>query len=155
MNILFVCSGNVSRSFMAEMMLRNELDQRRVSNIEISSAGTYAYSGNPPDPRMVDYLSEKGIPMKRHESRPITKELVDRADHILVMEKKHAEMIEKSWPEVSEKVEHFGLYLSAMSQPDDIVDPYGRSSYHYRLAQAQITMAVQALLSKLLSDPHA
>jgi protein-tyrosine-phosphatase len=68
MKILFVCSGNVSRSFLAEMLLKNEVRQRHLENIDIASAGTHAYPGAPADPKMVEYLFRMNIPVENHEA---------------------------------------------------------------------------------------
>jgi protein-tyrosine-phosphatase len=153
MNILIVCSGNVSRSFMAEMLLRNETEQLKLDNICISSAGLFAYPGSPPDPKMVEYLSGMGVSIKGHEARQITKDDVDWADLILVMEAEHARMIERLWPEVKGKVELLGEFVSeGQTVVDDIPDPFGKSSYHYRLAQAQITLAIRGFVKKVLLD---
>ena len=152
MNILFVCSANVCRSFLAEMLTRYEVEERHMEDISIASAGLFAESGYPPDPQMVDYLSEIGIPISEHQSKKLEKEDVDWADHIVVMEKKHADIIIESWPEAGEKVEMLGSYLTRTEVVDDIIDPYKRTSFHYRLAQSQITLALKALLQKLSFD---
>jgi protein-tyrosine phosphatase len=152
MNILFVCSGNVSRSFLAEMLLKNEVELNNLNNVSVSSAGLLAYPGNPSDPRMVEYLSKTGIPVKQHKSRQITEEDMDWADLILVMEKDHVKMIERSWPEITGKVELLGKFISEGPGADDIIDPYGGSPYHYRLAQSQIILAIRSLVKKFLSD---
>jgi len=149
MNILFVCSGNISRSFLAKMLAQSEIELLKLKNISISSAGLFVYPGHPPDPKMVDYLSKIGITTKKHEPRQMTKEDADRANLILVMEKEHASTIGRLWPEAEEKVELLGEYISEDQVGDDIVDPYGRSPYHYRLAQSQITLAVKSLTKKL------
>jgi protein-tyrosine-phosphatase len=151
MNVLFVCSGNVSRSFLAEVLLRKELKASGIKNISVLSAGLFAYPGNPADRVMVGYLSQMGIPVRGHQARQLTDEEVDWADLILVMEKKHAELMEEQWPHVHDKVELLGKYASPEQRSDDIMDPYGNSPYHYRLAQAQITMAVKSLAEKLAS----
>ena len=150
MNILFVCTGNISRSFLAEMLLKNEIESLELDNISTSSAGMFAYPGNPPDSEMVEYLTKMGIPIKDHESRQIAKEDVEWADNILVMEKEHTRMIEKLWPEAEAKVELLGNYISDGQDADDIVDPFGRTPYHYRLAQSQITLAVRSLVKNFL-----
>lgn len=151
MNILLVCSGNVSRSFMAEMLLRNEIEQLRLDNISVSSAGLFAYPGSPPDPKMVEHLLERGISMKSHEARQITQDDVDWADLILVMEGDHATMIERLLPEAKGKVELLGKFVSeGQTVVDDIPDPFGKSSYHYRLAQAQITLAIRSFVKGVL-----
>ena len=149
MNILFVCSANICRSFLAEMLFREEIETRDMDNISVASAGLFAQPGSPPDPEMVKYLQGMGIPTNEHLSRKLEKEDVDWADHILVMEKTHADLIRQTWPEAGEKVEPLGAYLSRTEMVDDIIDPYNRTSFHYRLAQSQITMALKALFQKI------
>ena len=131
------------------MLTRNEVDEGNVSNLSVASAGLFAQPGSPPDPQMVQYLSEIGISVSEHQSKKLEKEDVDWADHILVMEKEHAKIIGESWPEAGEKVELFGSYLTHTEMVDDIVDPYNRTSFHYRLAQSQITLALKTFLQKL------
>ncbi len=137
------------------MLLLNAVKLNALDNISISSAGTHAYNGNPPDPKMVDYLSEIGVPIEMHEARKITKDIVDWADRILVMEKYHAEIIESHWPEAKSKIDRLGQYISNDQWVDDIIDPYGRSLFHYRLAWSQITMAIKNIVKKILSDQNA
>jgi len=152
MNILFVCSGNISRSFLAEILLKNEIEPLKLDNISISSAGLFVFPGNPPDPKMVEYLLKIGIPIKSHQARQIIKEDVDWADIILVMERDHAREIERFWPKVKGKVELLGKYISEGQNVDDVVDPFGKSSYYYRLAQSQITLAIRSFVKKVLLD---
>jgi protein-tyrosine-phosphatase len=149
MNILFVCSANICRSFLAEMLTRDEIEARNMENLSVASAGLFAQPGSPPDTEMVKYLQEMGIPVNEHLSRKIEKEDVDWADHILVMEKTHADIIRQTWPEVGEKVEPLGVYLTHTEMVDDIIDPYNRTSFHYRLAQSQITLALKAFFKKI------
>ena len=145
MNILFVCSGNVSRSFLAEALLRQELRSLGEEGVGVASAGLYAYPGSPPDPQMVDYLAKAGIAYEPHDAKGMTQKEVEWADRILVMEKDHARAIERAWPEARDKTELLSKYVSADWAEDDVIDPYGKSTYHYRLAQSQISLAVQNL----------
>lgn len=152
MKILLVCSANVSRSFLAEVLLKRELRSLGAEDIAVSSAGIYAYPGSPPDPRMVDYLTKGGIAYEPHESRGITQEEVEQADLIIVMQKDHARTIESSWPKAAGKVELFGKFISGDWTEDDVMDPYGKSSYHYRVAQSQISLGVQNLARRIVQD---
>jgi protein-tyrosine phosphatase len=88
MNILFVCSGNVSRSFLAEALLKSELKALKVDDVSVSSAGLYAYPGSPPDPQMTAYLSSMGISFDPHEARQVSQKESGWADLILVMERR-------------------------------------------------------------------
>ena len=104
-----------------------------------------------PDPQMVSYLEQKGIEAAPHEARQIAKEDIDWADLILAMEKEHKEMIEAMGADAEGKVELLGGYGSNGPISDDIMDPFGMSSYHYRLSQAQIALAIDSLVKKMLS----
>ncbi|MBW2065675.1 MAG: hypothetical protein JRJ03_12200 [Deltaproteobacteria bacterium] len=150
MNILFVCSGNVSRSFLAEMLLRHEISKKDLKDILVSSAGLYASPGSPPDPEMLSYLLREGIPVLSHRARQIEERDVVWADRIFVMEKRQGEVVEKTWPDAKGKIMHLGVLISGPQYVDDIVDPFGRSPYYYRLSQSQITLAVKRLVDCLL-----
>jgi protein-tyrosine-phosphatase len=151
MNVLFVCSGNVSRSFLAEALLRHEVDLLGRKDVSVSSAGLHAFPGSPPDPKMVQYLDSLGITAPAHEARQVSQEDVERADLIVVMEREHAQEIVRHWPGTGAKVALLGTYLPGIPMEDDVVDPFGRSPYHYRLAQSQITLAVKSISQRLFS----
>jgi protein arginine phosphatase len=152
MNILFVCSGNISRSFLAEILLKNEIETLKEDLTSVASAGLYAYPGNPADRKMIEYLSKMGITAKNHEARQITKQDADWADLILVMEKEHKTLLKELWPGIGDKVKRLGRYISEDQKADDIIDPFGRSLYHYRLAQSQITLAIKNLVKSIRSN---
>ncbi|MFZ7111255.1 MAG: hypothetical protein ACOWYE_06190 [Desulfatiglandales bacterium] len=149
MNILFVCTGNISRSFLAEVLLRREIQTKSLKGSSVASAGLDAYPGSPPDPVIVNYLEERGVPIPRHEARTMTKRDTEWADLILVMEKGHALMIEQWWPDAKGKVELLLKYALLDPGVDEVLDPFGKTTYHYRLAETQIEMAVKSLAERL------
>lgn len=152
MNVLMVCTANVSRSFLAEKLMSHEITRRRLKDVRVRSAGVYASPGARPDSKMVAYLEIKGIPVSDHKSRRIHQDDIHWADRILVMEKAHADEIVRQWPGAADKVELLGQYVSMDLSADDVIDPFGRSSFHYRLAQSQITLGVRHFIeTRLLS----
>ena len=134
------------------MLLKHEVRQRGLKNIHVSSAGTSAYPGTPADPKMIKYLSDIGVAVEPHEASPLAKEDVDWADIIMVMEKRQLNAIRDRWPDAGDKLELLGSYIAAGPIVDDISDPYGASIYRYRLAQAQITQAIKALIKRLFPE---
>ena len=82
MKILFVCTGNVCRSPMAEGFLRHEA-QRRDLDIEVKSTGTHAWSGRAAtiDGRRV--MNEHGVSIDDHRTIELDQHLVDWADLII------------------------------------------------------------------------
>jgi protein-tyrosine phosphatase len=143
MNVLFVCTANISRSFLAEKLMQHEIETQHLNSVSVQSAGVYASPGSAPDPKMVEYLIDNDISVSTHESRRIQEADIFWADRILVMEKTHALEIISLWPEAKNKVALFGRYIAGDSSEDDVVDPYGRAPYHYRLAQSQIAMGIK------------
>jgi protein-tyrosine-phosphatase len=154
MNILFVCTGNVSRSYLADILLKHELSQNQLHGIHVASAGILEYSGMPADPIMVNYLNGLNIPSGDHLSRTITKEDVEWSDLIFVMENRHREFIQAHWPDEVSKVERLGKYISPDQPEDDIIDPYGKSTAHYRVVQAQIRDAIESIFKKLRTGAY-
>ena len=150
MNILFVCSANVSRSFLAENLLKLELEKANINDISVASAGLNTFDLNEPDRKMVAHLSKIGIPKVDHKPKQISKQHVDWANIILVMTTDHAKKVMDLWPEAKPKLQVFGRFVSAGPIIDDVIDPFGKSSYHYRLAQSQISLAVKNLVEILL-----
>ena len=152
MNILFVCTGNVSRSFLAEMLLKQSMAGQQVPPAQVQSAGLFADPGADPDPVMVRYLEDRHIAFDQHASQAVTPDLLDWADLVLAMEKLHLDLLIDISPDSKKKIQLLGRYLPGNQQEDEIQDPFGQSAFHYRLAQSQITLAIKALAAFFLKE---
>ena len=53
MKILFVCTANIVRSFMAERILMERLKKENKTDIEVSSGAIIDMDGAPPDQKAV------------------------------------------------------------------------------------------------------
>ena len=152
MKILFVCTANICRSFMAERIFRKMAEKSGRSDISVLSASLFDMKGAPADPRAVDLLVEKGFAGHGHKSMLLTEEMAAETDMILVMEQQHRDMIIEKYPNAAGKIFLLKPFYSSCTQPPDsnymhdISDPYKRSSYHYRLCFAEIYMAIEGLI---------
>lgn len=93
MNILFVCTGNICRSPVAEHLLRH-LDSSAPNGgtgISVQSAGTTGMSGSPMDDRSLRYLDAVGIDGTAFRARRVNRRLLSDADLIVGMENKHVD----------------------------------------------------------------
>ena len=149
--ILFVCTANICRSFMAERIFRKMSEKSGRSDISVLSASLSDMKGAPADPRAVDLLVEKGFDGYGHKSRLLTEEMAAETDMILVMEKQHRDMIIEQYPGAEKKIFLLKPFITGCARPDDnqnndISDPYKLSGYHYRLCFAEIYMAVEGLI---------
>ncbi|MHB8771632.1 MAG: arsenate reductase/protein-tyrosine-phosphatase family protein [Syntrophales bacterium] len=147
MNILFVCSANIVRSFMAERLLRNLLRSRGRQEVGVSSAGLLDMKEAPGDEVARQILAENGIDDEGHVSRQVTEEMVGAADLIVTMEKRQLLCIGDRYPEAVPKLRLLKSYLDGgtAETADDVSDPYRRSLFYYRLCFAEISLAVGAM----------
>lgn len=157
--ILFVCTGNTCRSYMAEVISKNYLTGLGANGygIEVISAGTGVFADEPPTPEAKAVMLEQGMYMEEHSSRLITPELVKKADLILVMTQRHKSHIIKLVPEASEKVHllmeyGFDCERNENNGPDnlDILDPFGQPLEYYRLCADQLRGYVYRAIERFL-----
>src|SRR5262249_29161661 len=95
--ILFVCTGNTCRSPMAAAMCRKLLAERLQCTpaelpqhgYEVLSAGMAAYEGDRATPEAVEAVRELGVDLSSHASKPLTAELITRADYLITMTRGH------------------------------------------------------------------
>ncbi|MEO0113859.1 MAG: hypothetical protein ABIK93_00090 [candidate division WOR-3 bacterium] len=120
-SVLFVCSGNSCRSPMAKGILEKMLENQ---NVFVYSAGTIAGAGNLPSEFAIKAVQKYGADISNHLSAPLTKELIDHADLILVMSPKHKDAVLELVPEADVKT--FLLKEYAFGQQEEIEDPVGQ-----------------------------
>ena len=89
MNVLFVCTGNICRSPLAEGILRQKYSERNIPGI-VDSCGFESYhTGDSPDPRAQKVARKNGIDISSHSARQFKLEDFDIFDKIFVMDSSH------------------------------------------------------------------
>ncbi|MEE9275852.1 MAG: low molecular weight protein arginine phosphatase [bacterium] len=149
MNILFVCTGNLNRSPMAAALLHKFLSRAGRDDLSIRSAGTHAFEGSPAPANAIEVANQAGIDLSPHMTQPISRELVDWADRIVVMSPEHIDFIEVNFPDALDKIEEMASFRVGARPGDSVKDPNGLSPFHYRQYFGELMEAVQGYFSSL------
>ena len=143
--ILFVCTGNVCRSPMAEGLFRNAVKGR--GDFRVFSAGVGAIEGQPPSAYAVQALRELGIDISQQRSRMLTADVVNEADYIFGMTHGHVDAVNLLYPHATEKtflLREFDETLDVFEK--DISDPIGGSYEIYLDCRDQIEQGIASIL---------
>lgn len=144
MKLLFVCSGNLFRSPMAERIAEAVGDRYGVS-IEARSAGTLGLVDRPADPKAVVVCREIGLDLSDHRSQGLSEALVAWADRIVVMELAHAVHLRTYFPDVGERVVQLGPFVGL----SEIPDPVRGWTFQVRRVRRLLERAVDELVRRL------
>ena len=136
--VLFVCTGNIFRSLTAEYALRRDNE-----NVVVSSAGTEDYP-HVVRPEVRDYLMTKGLDVRRHARRTLTRAILDEADLAIAMGLDHRDFIQKT----------FGfkplLYLEACGLPAEGLPDIEEVVHDYRTNAAAVTAHVRWTIDRIV-----
>ncbi|HEX3420900.1 MAG TPA: serine hydroxymethyltransferase [Candidatus Udaeobacter sp.] len=145
-NVLFVCTGNICRSPIAEGLFRRMTGNRK--DIEVASAGVHAVRGQPPSVYAVEVCAEEGTNISDLRSQPLTGALIDQATHIFAMTGAHLETIQTLFPQSAEKT----FLLREFEEPGttvwrDVPDPIGLGREVYEDCARIIKNALPSVLA--------
>jgi len=148
--VLFICTGNTCRSPMAEGGLRALLTGRNYTAMDAQSAGTAAVSGCPATHYAMEAVKTWNGDISKHRSRPVTRELLEEADLILVMTPSHMHAVQTVCPEAAEKT----FLLKKFPEPGDdgegVADPIGGSLDMYNQTFLEIGEEIGRILPELI-----
>ena len=139
-SILVVCTGNICRSPIGERLLRQQLPGKQVN-----SAGILGLEGHPADAAAQAVARRHGVSLEGHIARKVTRNLLQQADLILVMEPEHLRFIATMAPENRGKSLLFGQWL----ETQDIPDPYRKSREAFEYVFGQLGKASQEWARRL------
>lgn len=134
---------------MAEAYARKRFKEEAL-DIEVRSAGTLGIDGKLPTPETLKVIEDAGIDTKGYESTSLTKDLIDWADLILVMEPEHKNIATAMLPEANGRVR----YLGEFKKPEEIrgaviLDPIGKPLAFYRVLFSVIKNHIEELIKWL------
>jgi DivIVA domain-containing protein len=132
--VLVVSSDDQTLAPMAAALLRRALVLRGCSWAEVSSAGTQAESGDPPDEQIRSFLDARGIDISAHRSRSVDAGEVLRADLVIAMTQSERRQILQRVPEANAVL---------LKELQEVSVTYGRNGGPRERIRALVAQAVR------------
>ncbi len=142
--LLFVCTGNICRSPMGEFLARSYAEERGW-DVEVRSASVMGLDGNRAHVNAVKVLNEIGIDLTPHRASPLTAELLDWADWVLVMELSHSRAARDMAPSRGDRILLLGSFCGKL----EIADPLGGWKRRFRKSREEIAVCVRNFMDRL------
>lgn len=147
MNILFVCTGNTCRSFMAEAIFNHVND---IEEVTAKSAGIAVVPGSLSSSNACKVINDDiNIDLSNREAVQLNEEIIDESDLILTMTYSAKDLLCNLSPEDSDRTFCITEYVG---KEDEILDPFGGDIDVYRDTYTQLKDNILLLLKKLKED---
>ncbi len=130
--ILVLCLGNICRSPIAEVLLREQAKAKQL-DLSVDSAGITAMEGWSANPTSQTLMEERQLSLKNHVAKQVTAALVKEADLILVMDEEQRRMLERKFHEACGKTFRIGHHGGF-----DVEDPYQKERAAFEDAMRKI-----------------
>jgi protein-tyrosine-phosphatase len=136
--VLMVCTGNTSRSALAEAAAKAS----RPPWLLVASAGTYAFDGGPASRKASAAALGMGLDLSGHRSSELAPGPLAAADEVWCMTRRHMDEVLALAPWSAPK-------LRLLDPAGDIADPHGGDIAKYRETAARVAGAVRRRVAGL------
>jgi low molecular weight protein-tyrosine phosphatase len=145
LSVVFVCTGNICRSPIAEVVFRHELEAAGLADrVRVSSAGISGWhAGEPMDERAAALLEAEGYP-SAHTARHVDAEQLG-ADLLVALDEEHRRALRSRVPE-PDRVRLLRSFDPAAPSGAQVPDPYYADDEAFEVVLDMIRAAMPGLL---------
>lgn len=145
--VLFVCTANICRSPVAEVIF-NSLAADRGLPYRAESAGTAAVKGKHISSNAAIALGEMGFFAEGHRSNPVSETVLRSSSLVLTMTPQHIYRVQNFPVDLEDKLRLLTHYANP-GRAENITDPYGHTLAVYRTSVHQIFLYVESFVEHL------
>jgi protein-tyrosine phosphatase len=152
--LVFVCKGNICRSPYAAVLAARALRDAGLGDVRSLSAGLWTKQSHAPPQAARDAARRRALSLDGHVPQMLTRELVEGADMVLVVEPWQLDELRRRHPDRRDRfflLSHFepgaasgGAYLH-----HHILDPFGGTAEAFERCYDRIDAAVGALVAAI------
>ncbi|MGD9664287.1 MAG: low molecular weight protein-tyrosine-phosphatase [Novosphingobium sp.] len=148
-SVLFVCLGNICRSPLAQAALETRAAHQGLA-LTVDSAGTGNWHiGRPPDERALAEALRHGIDISHYRARQIEQADFSRFTHIFALDRQNLADIRSVAPQNAAAQIAMLMDLVAGHEGRDVIDPYFGDASGFSETWQQVSLAADALLSRI------
>lgn len=151
--VMFVCTGNICRSPMAEVVFRSLAERAGLGDrVVSSSAGTGDWHvGEQADARTLATLARQGYDGKVHRARQFDAAAFEINDLVVALDRSHARIL-RSWSHDDAQADKIALLLDfdpSSGETLDVPDPYYSDAAMFDTVLGMIESACRSLFRQL------
>ena len=149
--IILVGENNLTRSILAEAILKKIFQQKNIENVNVISRGSIVLFSEPISPKASAVLYEHGCEDVSKRSAELTQEDIDNADLILTMSRSDIEHIRDHF-EVNTTLMFLGTFIDMEEEIPDVAEDT-KEGYEvcYELTKQAMEAAADRLILELIT----
>ena len=146
--VLFVCTGNICRSPMAEGVLRHYVDKAGLAGrIKTDSAGTHDFHvGEAPDPRAQKAAAKRGYDISKLMGRQVIRRDFSEFDYVLAMDELNMRQLTRLCPPEQRHKLRLFMEFAYGNTVREVADPYGGTDQDFETVLDLLESAAEGLL---------
>ena len=148
--IILVGESNLTRSILAEAILKKIFQQKNIENVNVISRGSIVLFSEPISPKASAVLYEHGCEDVSKRSTELTQEDIDNADLILTMSRSDSEHIRDHF-DVNTTCMFLGTFIDMEEEIPDVAEDT-KEGYEvcYELTKQAMEAAADRLILELI-----